>query len=132
MNLFRAVISLCVSWEIKKTDNKTWQLDVSLLLTDNLDIMGFHALSAEIDSLCRELISPLCEGHVNPRTCMTIPAAHGCVLIKWPTLEFEGSISQTPNPGTGYGKKWSKPGSQNRTYQISHYFPNAKSRHWIR
>jgi len=34
--------------------------------------MGFHALSAEINSLCQELISTLCEGHVNPRTCMIL------------------------------------------------------------
>lgn len=72
MNLFRAVISLCVSWEVTKTDIKIWKVDVSLLQTDNLDIMGFHALSAEIDSLCQELISALCEGHVKPHTGMIL------------------------------------------------------------
>jgi len=86
--------------------------------------MGFHALSAEIDSLCQELISALCEGHVNPRICMILNPCSARVCINyWPILEFEGSICRTPNPATGYGKKWSKPGSHNRTYQISHYFP---------
>ena len=72
MNLFRAVISMYVGWDVMKTDIKTWKLDVSLLLTDNLDIMSFHALSVEIDSLCQELISTLCERHLKPRTGMIL------------------------------------------------------------